>query len=42
MVRGILLEDLPTTDAQLVALSDRLRELETAVRDAARPERNRP
>lgn len=42
VVRGILLEDLPTTDAQLVALSDRLHELETAVRDAARPERNRP
>ncbi|WP_235566825.1 DUF4350 domain-containing protein [Microbacterium sp. Root61] len=42
VVRGILLDDLPTTDAQLVALSDRLHELETAVRNAVRPERNRP
>lgn len=41
-IRGILLDDLPTTDAQLVALSDQLRALETAVRSAARPERNRP
>jgi hypothetical protein len=41
-VRGILLDDVPTTDAQLVALSDRLRDLEHAVRAAVRPERNRP
>ncbi|WP_438353509.1 DUF4350 domain-containing protein [Microbacterium sp. CJ88] len=42
VVRGILLDDRPTTDAQLVALSDRLRDLENAVRAAVRPERNRP
>jgi hypothetical protein len=41
-VRGILLDDIPTTDAQLIALSDRLRDLENAVRAAVRPERNRP
>ncbi|GAA2004185.1 DUF4350 domain-containing protein [Microbacterium ulmi] len=36
-VRGILLDDLPRTDAQLVALHDRLRALEDAVHAAARP-----
>ncbi|WP_375384754.1 DUF4350 domain-containing protein [uncultured Microbacterium sp.] len=41
-VRSILIDDLPATDAELVALSDRLRDLEAAVRSAVRPERNRP
>ena len=39
-VRGILIDDLPATDAELVALADALDDLETAVRLAARPERN--
>ncbi|MCR2785245.1 MULTISPECIES: DUF4350 domain-containing protein [unclassified Microbacterium] len=39
-VRGILLEDLPATDAELVALADALQQLETAVRLAVRPGRN--
>ncbi|KAA9111207.1 DUF4350 domain-containing protein [Microbacterium rhizomatis] len=42
LVRGILIDELPATDAELVALSDRLRDLEAAVRNAVRPERNRP
>lgn len=42
VVHGILIDDFPRNDAELVALSDRLRDLETAVRRAARPERNRP
>jgi hypothetical protein len=41
-VRGILLESLPRTDAELVAVSDRLRDLEAAVRAAASTERNAP
>lgn len=41
-IRGILLTELPTSDAQLVALSDRLGDLETAVRRATRPEGNQP
>ncbi|WP_345801917.1 DUF4350 domain-containing protein [Microbacterium sp. AZCO] len=39
-VRGILIDDLPATDAQLVALRDRLRHLEEAVTQTVRPERN--
>ena len=42
VIRGILLTELPASDAQLVALSDRLSELETAVRRATRPERTQP
>ncbi|HYJ50312.1 MAG TPA: DUF4350 domain-containing protein [Microbacterium sp.] len=39
-VHGILIEELPRTDADLVALDERLRALEAAVRAAVRPERN--
>ncbi|MCR2818100.1 DUF4350 domain-containing protein [Microbacterium sp. zg.Y1090] len=39
-VRGILMDDLPADDGELVALADALENLETAVRDAVRPERN--
>jgi hypothetical protein len=39
-VRGILIDDIPRSDAELVALSTRLRDLEDAVRTAVRPERN--
>ncbi|MEV8266665.1 DUF4350 domain-containing protein [Microbacterium sp. NPDC076911] len=39
-VRRILLDDAPTTDAELVALSEQLRQLEDAVQTAVRPERN--
>ena len=39
-VRGILIDDLPRTDADLVALDERLRALEEAVHAAVRPERN--
>lgn len=39
-VRGILFDDLPAADAELVALHDRLRALEDAVSAAVRPERN--
>lgn len=42
VVRDILLDDVPTDDAQLTVVASRLRELEGAVRDAVRPERNRP
>lgn len=42
VVRGILFDELPSTDAELVALSDRLRDLEAAVLRAVRPERTRP
>lgn len=38
----ILIDSLPRTDAELVALSDRLRDLEAAVHAAARTERNAP
>ncbi|AZS36179.1 putative membrane protein [Microbacterium lemovicicum] len=41
-LRGILFDDLPADDRQLLALSDSLRDLETAVQAAVRPERNRP
>lgn len=41
-VRDILIDSLPRTDAELVALSDRLRDLEAAVHAAARTERNAP
>ena len=39
-VRGILIDDIPRGDADLVALDARLRHLEDAVRAAVRPERN--
>ncbi|WP_239065904.1 DUF4350 domain-containing protein [Microbacterium hibisci] len=39
-VRGILIDDIPAGDAELVALSTRLRDLEDAVRAAVRPERS--
>ena len=39
-VRGVLIEELPRDDAQLVALRDRISHLEGAVREAVRPERN--
>lgn len=39
-VRGILIDDVPRGDAELVALSSRLRHLEDAVQTAIRPERN--
>ena len=39
-VRGILIDDIPQGDGDLVALSTRLRDLEDAVRAAVRPERN--
>ncbi len=41
-VRGILLDDLPRTDRDLVDAADRLREVEDAVRLSVRPERNTP
>ena len=41
-VRGILIDDIPRGDADLVALDARLRHLEDAVRAAVRPERNSP
>lgn len=45
MIRGILIDDLPRTDADLLALGDRIRDLEAAVRGAVRPspeQRNGP
>lgn len=39
-VRGTLIDDIPRTDGELVALHSRLRHLEDAVRTAVRPERN--
>ncbi|MET0782589.1 MAG: DUF4350 domain-containing protein [Microbacterium sp.] len=39
-VRGILIDELPHTDAELVDLDQRLRALEEAVHAAVRPERN--
>jgi len=39
-VRGILIDDVPRTDAELVALHARLRHVEDAVHAAVRPERN--
>ena len=39
-VRGILIDEIPRTDADLVALDGRLRALEEAVHAALRPERN--
>ena len=41
-VRGILIDSVPRTDAELVAVSDRLRDLEAAVRASLRTERNAP
>lgn len=41
-VRGILLDELPQSDADLVALSDRIARLESAVHAAVRPGRNAP
>jgi hypothetical protein len=41
-VRGILIDDLPSGDGELVALRDRLTHLEQAVRQAVRPGRNTP
>lgn len=38
VVRGILVDDTPTTDRDLVAAADRLRDLEASVRAAVRPE----
>lgn len=38
-VRGILIDDLPRSDRDLVAASDRLRDLETSVRATLRTER---
>ena len=40
VARRILIDDIPATDADLVALSLRLRHLEEAVHTAVRPERN--
>lgn len=40
VVRGILLDDVPLTDAELVDLHDRLRVLERAVHAAVRPSMN--
>lgn len=42
VIRGILITSLPNSDAELVAISDRLRDVETAVRSATRPERTQP
>ena len=39
VVHGILIDDLPRTDRELVAASDRLRDLETSVRATLRTER---
>jgi hypothetical protein len=39
VVRGILIDDSPRTDRELVAASDRLRDLETSVRATLRTER---
>lgn len=41
VVRGILIHDMPDTDAALVDLYTRVRALEAAVRTARHPERNR-
>lgn len=40
VVRDILIEHVPADDADLVTSADRLRDLETAVRSAVRPEGN--
>jgi hypothetical protein len=42
LVRGILIDDVPTTDAQLTDVAGRLRDLEGALHATLRPERNRP
>lgn len=42
VVRGILIDSLPADDAQLVAASDRLRDLEAAVRASVHLERTDP
>lgn len=41
-VRDILIDSLPSTDRELVAVSDRIRDLEAAVHAAVRTERNAP
>ncbi|QAY61842.1 DUF4350 domain-containing protein [Microbacterium protaetiae] len=41
-VRGILIDDRPGTDRELLALSDRLRDLERRVHQAVRPDTNPP
>jgi len=41
IVRGILIDQIPADDAELVALAQRIRQLEHAVRAAVRPERNK-
>lgn len=41
-VRGILLDDLPRNDRELVDAADRLRDVEAAVLRSVRPERNTP
>jgi hypothetical protein len=40
VVRGILLDDIPSNDRDLVTLRGRLHDLEDAVHAAVRPERN--
>ncbi len=42
VVRGILLDDIPESDAELAALRDRITSLEAAVHAAVRPGRNAP
>lgn len=39
-IRGILLDDLPRTDSELLDLGDRVRDLEAAIRSAVRPPTN--
>ncbi|MET0296709.1 MAG: DUF4350 domain-containing protein, partial [Microbacterium sp.] len=39
-VRGILIDDIPANDDELLTLRTRLRDLESAVQAAVRPERN--
>ncbi|MFS0712614.1 DUF4350 domain-containing protein [Microbacterium sp. 2P01SA-2] len=41
-IRGILLDDLPRNDRELVDAADRLRDVEAAVLRSVRPERNTP
>ncbi|MFT4221251.1 MAG: DUF4350 domain-containing protein, partial [Microbacterium sp.] len=42
VARAILVDSVPTTDAELVAASDRLRDLEAAVRASVHIERTDP
>ncbi|WEG07871.1 DUF4350 domain-containing protein [Microbacterium horticulturae] len=41
-VRGILIDDQPATDRELLTISDRLRDLERRVHQAVRPDTNPP